>query len=136
MSFKKRYNQIVLMTIVVCNSCFVNAQFIFDYYDGDLDMIVGYQNGKLFLYENTGGVGTMNFSLLPVQLTDLNGDNILVSGTAYPQLFDLNNNGLLDLIIDQSQEGIHYFENVGVPNNYEFSLVTENLGNVQLITPD
>jgi hypothetical protein len=104
--------------------------------DGDLDMIVGYQNGKLFLYENTGGMGTMNFSLLPVQLTDLNGDNIVVSGTAYPQLFDLNNNGLLDLVIGQSQEGIHYFENVGVPNNYEFSLVTENLGNVQLITPD
>jgi len=104
--------------------------------DGDLDMVVGYQNGKLFFYENTGGTGTMNFSTLPIQLTDFIGDDILVSGSAYPQLFDLNNDGLLDLVIGQSQEGIHYFENVGVPNSYDFSLVTENLGNVQLITPD
>jgi hypothetical protein len=104
--------------------------------DGDLDMVVGYQDGKLFFYQNTGGTGTMNFSTLPIPLTDVNGDNIQLSGAAYPQLFDLNDDGLDDLVLGQSQEGIHYFENVGASNNYEFNLVTENLGNVQLISPE
>jgi hypothetical protein len=104
--------------------------------DGDLDMVVGYQSGELYFYENTGGTGSMNFSLLPTQLTDFNGDDIQVSGSASPQLFDLNNDNLLDLVIGQSQEGIHYYENTGVPNNYQFDLVTENLGNVQLTTPN
>lgn len=104
--------------------------------DGDLDMIVGYQDGKLFYYQNTGGTGTMNFSTLPIPLTDINGDDIQLSGAAYPQLFDLNNDGLDDLVVGQSQEGIYYFENVGMPNNYAFDLVTDNLGNVQLVTPE
>ncbi len=103
--------------------------------DGDQDMIVGFQDGYLYFYENTGGAGSMNFSTLPVPLTDVNGDVIQVSGSAFPQLFDLNNDGLSDLVIGQSQQGIEYFENTGTSSNYEFSLVTDNLGNVDLLDP-
>lgn len=103
--------------------------------DGDEDMIVGFQNGELYFYQNTGGTGSMNFSTLPVPLEDIDGNPIQVSGAAFPQLFDLNNDGLKDLVIGQSQNGIHYYENSGTPANYEFTLVTENLGNLDLIDP-
>jgi hypothetical protein len=103
--------------------------------DGDLDMIVGFQDGNLYFYQNTGGTGTMNFSTLPLPLTDMNGVQVQVSGSAYPQLFDLNDDDLLDLVIGQSQEGIEYFENVGNANSYAFNLVTENLGDIDLLDP-
>lgn len=100
--------------------------------DGDKDMIVGTQNGELFFYDNSGGTGTMNFGSIPNQLQDINADDIVVSGSASPQLFDLNKDGLLDLIIGQRNGGLIFYENVGSVNNFSFQLVTENLGGVDL----
>jgi hypothetical protein len=100
--------------------------------DGNLDMIIGLVNGKLYFYENPGGPGSMNFSIAQVQLQDDMGNNITVPSYTTPELFDLNNDGLLDLIIGQNLGGLVYYENVGTPTNYSFQLKNTDIGDVDL----
>jgi hypothetical protein len=55
-----------------------------------------------------------------------------------PQLFDYNQDGLLDLLIGHKGGTIQYYENIGTPSAAIFSLVTTQLGavNVQSNGPD
>ena len=103
--------------------------------DGDQDMIVGTEYGEVHYYENSGGNGPLNFNISPdLQLTD-DQNNIIDAGSyATPVLFDLDNDGLLDLIIGQRMIGISYYKNVGSPSNFTFQLVTNNLGNIDVTT--
>lgn len=103
--------------------------------DGDQDMIVGTEYGEVHYYENSGGNGPLNFNISPVlQLTD-DQSNIIDAGSyATPVLFDLDNDGLLDLIIGQRMTGISFYKNVGSPSNFIFQLVTNNLGNIDVTT--
>lgn len=98
--------------------------------DGDLDMIVGLKTGKLYYYENSGGSGTMNFSLAQTALEDNNGNKIIVSSNATPELFDLDNDGKIDLIIGQGNGPVLYYRNVGTNTNYSFELVNNDLGGI------
>lgn len=98
--------------------------------DGDLDMITGIKNGKLFYYENSGNAGTMNFSIAQIPLLDDLGNLISVSGSATPELFDLDDDGKLDLIIGQENGPLLYYKNVGTGANYSFHLTNNNLGGI------
>ncbi|PKR79830.1 hypothetical protein CW751_12800 [Brumimicrobium salinarum] len=100
--------------------------------DGDLDMVIGVSNGKLYFYENSGGSGPMNFNIAQYQMMDVNGDPISVSNYATPELFDLDNDGKMDLIIGQGNGPLLYYRNVGTPTNFSFELVNDELGNVDL----
>jgi hypothetical protein len=104
--------------------------------DGDLDMIVGTETGHLHYYENTGGAGAMNFSTPPVlQLTDSDGVTINLNSFATPYLFDVDNDGLLDLIVGRRMGGMFYYKNIGTATAPSFSFVTNNWGNISLGTP-
>ena len=104
--------------------------------DGDLDMIVGTETGHLHYYENTGGAGAMNFSTPPVfQMQDDQGSVIHVSSFATPNLFDVDNDGLIDLVIGRRMGGMFYYKNVGTSSNPIFQYVTDNLGNINVSTP-
>lgn len=98
--------------------------------DGDLDMIVGVGNGKLFYYENGGGNGAMNFNISHFLLEDHNGDEISVMAYATPVLFDVNNDGLLDLVISQGSGPLIYYQNVGTAEDFSFELMNSNFGNI------
>lgn len=102
--------------------------------DNDDDIILGTEIGTLVYYENTGsgsgsiyGSGTINFQ-------DNNGTPINVLAYAHPQLFDLNNDGLLDLIIGNKNGEISYYQNIGTATSPSFQLVNPMLGNID-ITP-
>ena len=104
--------------------------------DGDLDMIVGNETGHVHYYQNTGGAGPMNFSTPPVlQMVDDLGAIINVSSFATPNLFDLDNDGLLDLVIGRRIGGMFYYRNVGTVSAPSFQYVTDNFGNINLSTP-
>ncbi|WP_158276136.1 FG-GAP-like repeat-containing protein [Brumimicrobium oceani] len=103
--------------------------------DSDKDMIVGLSNGKLFFYENTGGNGAMVFNSPQSQLKDNNGDFITVPNYATPELFDLDNDGLTDLIIGQGNGPLLYYQNIGTATNYSFKLSNPDLGMVDLSSP-
>lgn len=96
--------------------------------DGLDEMIVGNEFGKLILFENNGTT-----FVNPIQnYTDNNSVVISVGTYSYPQLFDLNNDGLLDLVIGNKTGEIAYYQNVGTANTPSFQLVTSLLGNIDL----
>lgn len=105
--------------------------------DGDQDLILGKEDGTLARFTNTAGVGLpLNYSA-PSVLLDQNGTVISVQAYAAPQLFDLNKDGLLDLVIGKKTGEIVYYQNTGTLNTPQFSLVSSNLGGVDISsTPD
>ncbi|MDX1651801.1 MAG: T9SS type A sorting domain-containing protein [Brumimicrobium sp.] len=101
--------------------------------DGLEDMIIGTSVGLLHYYERTGS-GPNDFTLTELNLKDHTGSEINLQSFASPQLFDLDNDGLLDLIVGKRTSGIHYYRNIGTAAAPSFELITQNLGNVDMGT--
>ncbi len=96
--------------------------------DGDKDLLVGNETGKITFYRNNGNATSIPTFDAPV----LNYQNISVHSFSTPQLFDLNKDGLLDLIIGDSLGKIHYYKNQGSASNPIFILATDTLGGVNV----
>ncbi len=95
--------------------------------DGDIDIIIGDSQGNIHWLENTAGIGQpCNFSNIHQNTFGIS----VSSPPAYPQLFDVNEDGKLDLIIGNKQNRILYYENIGTLSNPSFTLINNNLGNV------
>ena len=101
--------------------------------DGDQDMFLGTEDGVIHFYEKTGN-GINDYSLNTLNISDNQGNTIDVSSYASPQLFDLNNDGLLDLIIGKRTVGIVYYVNIGTAASPSWELVTNDLGAVDMGT--
>lgn len=94
--------------------------------DNDLDMILGDYNGYVHYFTNTAGTGnTAVFSL-----TTPNYLHIDVGNDATPLLYDLDNDGLNDLIIGKRTGTFSYYRNTGTSTIPNFSLITDSLGKV------
>ncbi len=92
--------------------------------DGDLDLIVGYQNGSLFYGENTAGAGnTFQFTITPNYL------GIDVGQNSTPTLVDINRDGALDLVIGERNGNLNYLPNIGTPTNPVFQPVHDGAPN-------
>ena len=122
--------------------------------DGNIDMIIGDNNGELYYFENDG----LTFSEWPV-FSNYIMLNIDIGSFATPQLIDLNRDGLLDLIIGERMgidngvyNGINYFQNTGTSSNPIFEnytpeftsgdfdengnqIITKSLGGIHLADP-
>lgn len=99
--------------------------------DGDLDMIVGNETGRVHLFTNAAGAGnTMNFTTQSFNLQDEDGAVINVGTFSSPCLVDLNRDGLLDLVIGNKNGRMHYYQNTGTATNPSFVLVNNFLGGV------
>jgi hypothetical protein len=99
--------------------------------DGDIDILIGTSSGQIHWLKNSAGAGnTCNFSLFlnnPFTFTT-------TSGTAAPQLFDINTDGKLDLMIGTRNGRIAYYQNIGTTTSPSFSLITNSFGNINVIT--
>lgn len=96
--------------------------------DGDKDMLIGNSKGTLWYFENTATTGLDAVFIL----RDTNYFHIDVGEYSVPQLYDLNNDGLLDIIIGKSNGKISYYQNSGTTIEPQYSLTNENLGNVDI----
>ncbi|MBW7867325.1 MAG: T9SS type A sorting domain-containing protein [Brumimicrobium sp.] len=100
--------------------------------DGNNEMILGGEDGKLRLLTRSNfDPNGYAFSTL---LKDNLGNDIVVDASAAPQLFDMDKDGLLDLVIGKRTPGLVYYKNIGTSSAYSFQLVTPNLGNVDMGT--
>ena len=100
--------------------------------DGKPELIIGRDNGQLAFYLNTTTGSMPTFSLQTAALTDAAGVPIQVPMFASPQLFDLNEDGKLDLIIGHKGGALSYYENSGTLSSPAFTLQTAALGGVNV----
>lgn len=96
--------------------------------DSDKDMIIGYQDGTLWFFENTTDQNAIWDFADPVQ----NYQGIDVGDFSAPRLFDLNGDNLLDVIIGEEGGNLNYYENTGTQSSPEFSFITDSLGKVNV----
>jgi len=102
--------------------------------DGLKDLILGLENGSLVYLENTSSLPSISFGTPVINFTDDQGAIISAGSYAAPQLFDLNNDGLLDLIIGKKTGELLYYQNIGTANSPSFQLTNSLLGNIDIAT--
>jgi len=101
--------------------------------DGDEDLIIGDLGGNLFYFENMAGEGNVaDFVLTQAGITDANGVIIDVGQFATPFIVDIDRNGTNDLVIGERNGNLNYYENTGTLGNYQFTLISESWGGIQL----
>lgn len=106
--------------------------------DSKIDMLLGLEDGSLAYFENISTGSSPMFSAPVLNYTDNSGDLIHHGLYAAPQLYDLNNDGLLDLILGVKTGELIYYQNTGNVSSPDFTLVTSLLGGVDFsdLTPD
>jgi hypothetical protein len=85
--------------------------------DGDLDLLIGQLNGSLVFYRNTGSTSVYNFQ-------EEVFDDIQVQGNSAPELFDIECDGDLGLILGSAGAELLLYRNQGSSSNVQFELDT------------
>ncbi len=102
--------------------------------DGDKDMILSLENGGLSYYANTSVAPGITFANPIINMADNTGTVIATGAYATPQLFDLDKDGLLDLIIGKKTGELAYYRNTGSSTVPSFTLENDTLGNIDIAT--
>ncbi len=102
--------------------------------DGDDDLFLGLEDGTLIYYENTSTGGNAIYTTPIANYQDNTNTVISTNGHCFPQLFDLDNDGLLDLILGKRTGEIMYFRNIGTATNPSFELSNPQLGGIDVAT--
>ncbi|MBL7921170.1 MAG: T9SS type A sorting domain-containing protein [Bacteroidia bacterium] len=97
--------------------------------DGDVDICLGTANGQIHWLKNSGGAGNpcifSNFLNNPFGF-------ITNSAAASPQLFDIDKDGKLDLMIGTKNGRIAFYKNVGSSTVPSFNLITNFFGSIDV----
>jgi hypothetical protein len=97
--------------------------------DGDLDMLIGEQGGKLQFFRNQAGPGAIfDFVLDTPNYPDALGEAIDVGQFATPQFFDIDIDGDEDLLIGEKNGNINFYRNDGGNNTPSFVLAADTIG--------
>jgi hypothetical protein len=98
--------------------------------DGDKDMFLGLEDGHLAYSENMSvGAGSV-YGLPVIDYLDNLGAPITSGGFNSPQLFDIDDDGLLDLLLGGKTGEIAYYRNIGSSTVPSFELTNPSLGSV------
>jgi len=101
--------------------------------DGDYDMLLGDYSGYLHYFENSSSsLSSFNLTLSIPQYTDDNSTAIDIGYAAKPTLFDIDNDGDLDLTIGEQNGNLNYYENIGTSSVPLFRLITDVFGTVDV----
>ncbi len=89
--------------------------------DGDFDLLVGNEEGKIWFYQNDGNPEAFSFSLV----SDFY-DSVDVGKRSAPVLGDFDSDGDLDLFVGESEGGLHFYKNLTL--NSIRGRVTDQMG--------
>ena len=96
--------------------------------DGDLDMLVGEEFGTIFYAENTGGVnGNFRFNTIQTNFMSIDPGQVSI-----PYLLDVNQDGLIDLLVGERNGNINYYQNLGTPTAPRFEADSKIAPNTEL----
>lgn len=99
--------------------------------DGDKDLVLGDQDGFLRLLTNTAGANQpMAFANAAVNMVNQAGEVIDVGQFSAPQLFDLDTDGKLDLLVGEREGNINFYHNIGSLTVPVFQLIEDTIGGV------
>jgi hypothetical protein len=106
--------------------------------DGKIDILLGLENGTLIFYKNNSSSSSLTFAPPVLNYTDNLGAIISAGQYATPQIFDLDNDGKLDLIVGKKTGELMYYKNIGSLSTPQFELTNPMLGNIDVstLTPD
>ncbi len=96
--------------------------------DGDEDLLIGDINGELHYFENIAGFGTN--AVFSNHVSRYQG--IDVGSFAYPQLYDVDLNGTLDLVIGSQNGRLDFRKNIGTVSSPSFTSQTSFFGKVDV----
>lgn len=97
--------------------------------DGDFDLLVGDQDGLIHLFINSGSANSPQFEN-PVEILNDANQVIDVGQFATPQLIDLDEDGLKDLVVGEKNGNINLYRNIGDETTNIFTLLEDSIGNV------
>jgi len=96
--------------------------------DGAADLLVGQDDGTLLYLENKNSGSIPPEYYLPVfKYMDID-----VGESSSPQIFDLDADGLNDLVIGEKNGNLNYYRNTGSADHPSFSFITDSLGKVNV----
>ncbi|MFT3883885.1 MAG: FG-GAP-like repeat-containing protein [Flavobacteriales bacterium] len=98
--------------------------------DGDMDLYLGEYEGLLHFYRNVAVSGPPQFSPQSNLVKDDNGTVIDVGQFSTPQFFDLDNDGLQDLLIGERNGNLSYYRNTGTTSSPVWHLENDSVGGV------
>lgn len=96
--------------------------------DGDKDMLIGDYEGKVHYFQK--GPGSGNFTLLVA-----NYQSIDVGYYAAPQLYDVDGDNKLDLLVGAENGKIFYYRNTGTSASPVFTLISSFFGGIDVHRP-
>ena len=96
--------------------------------DSDKDMLIGNTEGTIHYFENIAGSGNP----AEYELSELNYQDIDVGEFSTPQLIDINEDNLIDIVIGEKKGNLNYYKNTGTSSNPVFTLETDSLGKVNV----
>lgn len=99
--------------------------------DGLSELLIGAENGTVHRFDNIGTPQQPEW--LHVGLVFADNNSIIVGSHASPQLFDLDGDGLLDLIVGNLTGKVSYYRNTGTAIFPAFTLITDVLGGVSTV---
>ena len=99
--------------------------------DGITDLLAGQQDSSLIFFHGTGIVQGVPVFEPPV----FGWQGLRPGNFSAPQLFDLDKDGLTDVIVGRQDGKLSYYRNTGKITNPGFTLITHSLGNVDVSNP-
>ncbi len=96
--------------------------------DGTTDMLCGSEEGRLYYFQGRGDSAGIPLYSHPQS----NYQQIKTGAFGAPQLFDLDRDGMVDLVAGQQNGTIKYFRNTGSPGNPVFTFTSDSLGKVDV----
>ncbi len=87
--------------------------------DGDFDIFIGAQDGRVLFYRNQGSYDRPNFILVSGKENPLDGFD--VGESAAPTFVDIDGDGDFDAFIGEWGGGIKYYQNDGDANRAQFT---------------